>query len=97
MLQNTRIISKKDFQTDDMVMTYDCAKHCHILCMNYAKGIIFGLWHVLGFVIVSLMCHFLSSVTSKSRKMCAVVGHNGRNGVELSRVIGTFPINDGLM
>ena len=49
---------------------------------------------MLGVVIVSLMCHFLSSVTSKSRKMCADVGHNGRNGVELSRVIGTFPIND---
>ena len=43
MLQNTRIISKNDFQTDDMVMTYDCAKHYHILCMNYAKGIFFGL------------------------------------------------------
>ena len=49
---------------------------------------------MLGVVIVSLMCHFLSSVTGKSRKMCAVVGHDGRNGIELSRVIGTFPIND---
>ena len=25
---------QKDFQTDDMEMTYDCAKHYHILCMN---------------------------------------------------------------
>ena len=49
---------------------------------------------MLGVVMISLMCHFLSSVTSKSRKMCAVVGHYGRNGVELSRVIGTFPINN---
>ena len=45
-------------------------------------------------VIVSLMCHFLSSITDKSRKMCAVVGHNGRNVIELFRVIGVFPIND---
>ena len=36
---------------------------------------------MLGVVIVSLMCHFLSSVTSKSRKMCAVVGHNEGMGL----------------
>ena len=34
---------QKAFQTDDMEKKYHCAKRYHILCMNCANGILFGL------------------------------------------------------
>ena len=33
----------KAFQTDDMKIRYDCAKGYHVLYINCAKGILFGL------------------------------------------------------
>ena len=43
MLQKVRTVSKKAFQTDDMEIRHDCAKRYHILCMNCANGIVFGV------------------------------------------------------
>ena len=37
---------------------------------------------------------FFLQELGKSREMRAVVGHNGREGVELSHAIGIFLIND---
>ena len=43
MLQKARVISKKLFQTDDVEIRYDCTTCYHVLYMNYANGILFGL------------------------------------------------------
>ena len=34
---------QKVFQTDDIEIRYDCAKPYHILGMNCANGVVFGL------------------------------------------------------
>ena len=54
---------QKAFQTDDMKIRYDCAKHYQILCMNCANGIVFRLRSVISVIIFFLMCHLLSSIT----------------------------------
>ena len=54
---------QKTFQTDDLEIRYNCAKRYHVLYVNCAKGIIFGLVTVLNFIIFLLICHLLSSIT----------------------------------
>ena len=41
---------QKAFQTDDMEKRYNCAKRYHVLYINCAKGIIFGLVTVLNVI-----------------------------------------------
>ena len=41
---------QKAFQIDDMEIRYNCAKRYHVLYVNCAKGIIFGLVSVLNVI-----------------------------------------------
>ena len=47
-----------------MEQRYNCAKRYHVLLINCAKGIIFGLVSVLNVIIFLLICNLLSSITS---------------------------------
>ena len=54
----------KAFQTDDMETRFDCAKRYHVLYINCAEGIIFGLVSVLDVIIFTSMpsSFFINSV-----------------------------------
>ena len=54
---------QKAFQTDDMEIRYNCDKRYHVLYINFAKGVIFGLVTVLDVIIFLFSCLLLSSIS----------------------------------
>ena len=50
---------QKAFQTDKEIR-YDCATRYHVLYINCAEGILFGMLTVLNVITFLLICHLLS-------------------------------------
>ena len=59
--------TQKAFQTGDIEIRYDCAKRCHILCIDCANGILYGLCSVLSVTIFFLYAIFFDSSLNQGK------------------------------